>query len=223
MRKRYIDNTLSTKNLEDFLQPNNLQRLLTTEIERILARLPAFPVGGHASSIYHGQTGILYLLFHIHNVDPSVTVAGDTIAELCAMYLTAITKSIGGVDTKHCGFVDSPVGALALAACVYHVVLRKDYKARLYVEKLMEYQEIALKDSVSDELLYGRVGFLYALELVRLHCPDLVCDLITDESRLRVIRKVIEHGRKGAFGEWPLMWSWHDRQYLGAAHGAGNV
>jgi hypothetical protein len=61
------------------------------------------------------------------------------------------------------------------------------------------------------------------LQLVRLHCPDLVCDLITDDSRLRVIRKVIEHGRKGAFGEWPLMWSWHDRQYLGAAHGAGNV
>jgi hypothetical protein len=221
MHKRYIENTLSTKDLESFLQPGNLQMLLTTEIEHILARLPAFPVDGHPSSIYHGHTGILYMLFHVHNVDPSITIAGDTVAELCAMYLNSVTKAIGRVDYKHCGFIDTPVGGLAVAACVYYVVLHKDYKARSYVEKLLEYQETAIKGDVSDELLYGRVGYLYALELVRLHCGDIISDLVTDQYRLQVIAKVIEHGRKGALGEWPLMWSWHGRQYLGAAHGVG--
>lgn len=221
MHQRYIENTLNTKDIDDFLEPHNLQRLLTTEIEHILARLPAFPVSGHSSSIYHGQTGVLYLLFHIHNLDPSFTVAGDPVAELCVMYLTAVTKSIGGLDSKHCGFIDSPVGVLALAACIYHVVLHKDYKARLYVEKLLEYKDIALKDQISDELLYGRAGYLYALELVRLHCRDLVVDLISDQVRLDVVQKIIDSGLKGAVDNWPLMWRYHNRQYIGAAHGAG--
>ncbi|KAI8582269.1 hypothetical protein K450DRAFT_228149 [Umbelopsis ramanniana AG] len=221
MHNRYIENTLNTEDLEDFLQPNNLQRHLVTEIEYILARLPAFPIGGHTSSIYHGQAGILYLLFHIHNVDPSVTVAGDPVAELCEMYLTSITKSAVELNSKHCGFIDSPVGAIAVAACVHHVVLRKDYKARLELEKLLEYQSVAINDAVSDELLYGRVGYLYALQLVSLHCSDIAGDLITDDTRLAVIKKVIEHGQKGAIDGWPLMWSWHDRHYLGAAHGVG--
>lgn len=221
MHKRYIENTLNTQDLEDFLQPSNLQRHLVTEIEYILARLPAFPVVSHMSSIYHGQAGILYLLFHIHNVDPSVTVAGDPVAELCAMYLTSVTKSVVELDSKHCGFIDSPVGAIAVAACVNHVVLRKDYKARLELEKLLEYQSVIAKDTVSDELLYGRVGYLYALQLVSLHCSDIASDLITDDTRLEVIKKIIEHGRKGAVDGWPLMWSWHDRHYLGAAHGVG--
>ncbi|KAJ2962200.1 hypothetical protein NQZ79_g2596 [Umbelopsis isabellina] len=223
MHKRYIENTLNTKDIDDFLEPHNLQRLLTTEIEHILARLPAFPVTGHSSSIYHGQTGVLYLLFHIHNLDPSFTVAGDPVAELCVMYLTAVTKSIGGLDSKHCGFIDSPVGVLALAACVYHVVLRRDYKARFYVEKLLEYQDIALKDQTSDELMYGRAGYLYALELVRLHCRDLVVDLISDQMRLDVVQKIIDSGHKGAVDDWPLMWSFHNRQYIGAAHGAAGI
>ncbi|KAH8554649.1 hypothetical protein BGW37DRAFT_205614 [Umbelopsis sp. PMI_123] len=223
MHSRYIENTLNTKDLEQFLQPNNLQRHLVTEIEYILARLPAFPVGGHTSSVYHGQAGILYLLFHIHNVDPSVTVAGDPVAELCAMYLRSITKSDVELDPKHCGFIDSPAGAFAIAACVYHVVLHKDYKARLELEKLKEYQSIAVKDTVSDELLYGRVGYLYALQLVTLYCSDIASDLITDDERLQVIQKVIEHGKKGAIDGWPLMWTWHDKHYLGAAHGVAGI
>ena len=91
------------------------------------------------------------------------------------------------------------------------------------------------------EVLCGRAGLLYALLFLRSNVTaemysdaPLIGDikaLISFDTLRKVVDDVIERGRMGAEATrppgvapptWaPLMWSWHHKLYLGAAHGVG--
>lgn len=97
------------------------------------------------------------------------------------------------------------------------------------------------------ELLYGRAGYLYALLQLRKslsamrgrggpdstlppHFLNSLEGLAADDSISAVVRDIVRCGEIGArryaadpagrMGP-PLMWSWHTKRYLGAAHGVG--
>eukprot|EP00898_Chlorokybus_atmophyticus_P001303 jgi/Chlat1/2173/Chrsp17S02744 len=72
----------------------------------------------------------------------------------------------------------------------------------------------------SSELLYGRAGYLLAL----LHAQRYVGDpaevtLFNDRMLFEVVEDIIRDGEDGAIADSPLMYDWHGRRYLGAAHG----
>ena len=99
------------------------------------------------------------------------------------------------------------------------------------------------------EVLYGRAGLLYAFLLLQnaLHqgfFNDLPSDfarqlnqLVTMDNLCLITDSIIVRGRRGS--RWlkeelgtamktgqmvpPLMWSWHQKRYLGAAHGVGGL
>jgi hypothetical protein len=91
------------------------------------------------------------------------------------------------------------------------------------------------------EVLYGRSGLLYALLFLRSNVTaEMYSDtpltrdiktLISFDTLRKVVDDVIERGTMGAEATrppgvapsaWPsLMWSWHHKLYLGAAHGVG--
>ena len=91
------------------------------------------------------------------------------------------------------------------------------------------------------EVLYGRAGLLYALLFLRSNITvEIYSDsplsgdikaLISFDTLRKVVDDVIERGTMGAeatrppgvaSSAWaPLMWSWHHKLYLGAAHGVG--
>ncbi|KAF9261129.1 Lanthionine synthetase C-like protein [Marasmius fiardii PR-910] len=102
------------------------------------------------------------------------------------------------------------------------------------------------------EVLYGRAGFLYGLLYLRKSVhrrsstgrnesaeEELIAleKLVSDHSLSIVIRSVIHRGRVGAelyasetpsaretsVRVPPLMWSWHGKRYLGAAHGVVGI
>lgn len=90
------------------------------------------------------------------------------------------------------------------------------------------------------EVLYGRAGLLYALLYLRSALcnsneqeREPLVDLISDTTLARLAdsimargrcgarRQVLEYGTSNAAPLPPLMWSWHGKRYLGAAHGVG--
>jgi len=101
------------------------------------------------------------------------------------------------------------------------------------------------------EVLYGRAGLLYALLLLRQHLEatftsdtstlpssspvEAVKQLCSDVNIKALTDDIIERGRAGAKrysreladqdrSRAPaLMWSWHDKRYLGAAHGVAGI
>lgn len=67
------------------------------------------------------------------------------------------------------------------------------------------------------EVLFGHCGYLYGLLFVRVHQPRLVeDDLIAEVATL--VLDVGERQKEAKYNS-PVMYTWHGKHYLGAAHG----
>ena len=80
-----------------------------------------------------------------------------------------------------------------------------------------------LNPSNPDEYLYGRAGYLYTLMFLRRELGQQVVDnqLVTD-----IFEAMIKSGEKYARdtgSQSPLMYKWHDSEYMGAAHGVSGI
>jgi lantibiotic modifying enzyme len=82
---------------------------------------------------------------------------------------------------------------------------------------------------MSDELLYGRVGYLYAL----LYVYHYTNAPINEELITQLVTTIIEHGKRLSAQEKdlvtshvklpPLFYRWHGKDYTGAAHGLAGI
>lgn len=82
---------------------------------------------------------------------------------------------------------------------------------------------LSLETGEPDELLYGRVGYLYSLLFIETHIAAHSIDAKLIKS---VVQAVIESGEVMASQmkiPTPLMYKWHDSYYLGAAHGLAGI
>eukprot|EP00727_Mastigamoeba_balamuthi_P003558 m51a1_g132 hypothetical protein (436) ;mRNA; f:439179-441126 len=108
-------------------------------------------------------------------------------------------------------------GVHAVCAAVYRRVGMRDLSSRC-VDELLALEGNAERES-SNELLYGRAGYLQAL----LFCERYVGR--TEElaaAKCRIVQQILDSGEARACDDpsgWPLMYSWHGTRYVGAAHG----
>lgn len=117
-------------------------------------------------------------------------------------------------------------GPLAIAAVLYAKKGLQEESQRL-IKKLVKLavNVIDVKTDLPDELLYGRAGYLYALLFVRKHLKENNC--ITLELIRSVIDAIIKSGKNTAQKEGrrnpPLLFCWHEKFYIGAAHGLAGI
>lgn len=72
-----------------------------------------------------------------------------------------------------------------------------------------------------NELLYGRAGFLWSALFLNTHLGQ---GTIPESVTQPVVSSILADGRACARGsEWPLMYEWHGKRYLGAAHGVAGI
>ncbi|KAF9488789.1 hypothetical protein BDN71DRAFT_1402742 [Pleurotus eryngii] len=99
---------------------------------------------------------------------------------------------------------------------------------------IQEDQRHSQLDDDGCEVLYGRAGALYAL--LRLRTASSKCSsglggeankVASDSSIAALVESIILRGKIGAkaygTGSPPLMWRWHRKRYLGAAHGVAGI
>ena len=94
-----------------------------------------------------------------------------------------------------------------------------------YTEQLINLKQLALSETrqTQDEVLYGNAGYLYCLLWVRKLVPEAH---IQDSIIKEVSDFIIARGRKLAILTGPippLMYSFAETQYLGAAHGLTGI
>ncbi|XP_046485573.1 lanC-like protein 2 isoform X1 [Neodiprion pinetum] len=169
-------------------------------------------------SIYTGTTGIANLYYHYGTNfnDPSyISRANETIERSLSRL-----KTSKRLITFLCG----SAGPLALGAVINHLHFAKD-KSRSMIADLAELSKhvIGKNSDCPDELLYGRAGYLYALLFVnnRITPPPFEASLIK-----QVIGCILNSGQvtaKAVRSEFPLLYSWHDKLYLGGAHGLAGI
>lgn len=76
------------------------------------------------------------------------------------------------------------------------------------------------KQTSSNEILYGKVGFLYSL----LWTSSFIQPTSTLSKMMEeVFDMIYEEGKIFQFEDWPLMYEWHHSKYLGAAHGLAGI
>ncbi|PVD30460.1 hypothetical protein C0Q70_09726 [Pomacea canaliculata] len=170
-------------------------------------------------SIYTGQTGFALLFLQLYEKFGHAEERQHFL-ETAAVYLKPALKHLkSGVHSFLCG----DAGVLAVAAVV-HAKLGDSKTSKECVERLESLQEHVCKDrKMPNEHLYGRAGYLAAVMFVQKH---LGADSIKKEVIVSVTKAILYSGKTLSQKEkWqhPLMYSWYDQYYLGAAHGLAGI
>ncbi|CBI38211.3 unnamed protein product, partial [Vitis vinifera] len=140
-----------------------------------------------------------------------LVTANKTDLGLCSEIVKACDSTSFG--SKDITFICGRAGVCALGA----VVVKYSGDERLMNYYLSRFNEIKLPRSLPDELLYGRVGFLWACLFLNKHIGQ---GTVPPTYTGAVVSEIIKNGiRLANKGRCPLMFEWYGEKYWGAAHG----
>uniref|UniRef100_A0A8C8DZJ0 Glutathione S-transferase LANCL1 n=1 Tax=Oryzias sinensis TaxID=183150 RepID=A0A8C8DZJ0_9TELE len=171
------------------------------------------------ATVYTGWAGIALLYLHLHDVFKEESFLHKA--------LDYVSRSLRCLTRRHdVTFLCGDAGPLAVAAVVYSRMQRAQ-EASDCISRLAQYHKVVVDGSsgLPDELLYGRVGYLYALVFVN---QQLGADRIPGQFIQQISETVLASGellsRKFRVqNQSPLMFEWYQEQYVGAAHGLAGI
>ncbi|XP_075904719.1 glutathione S-transferase LANCL1 isoform X2 [Nelusetta ayraudi] len=166
-----------------------------------------------------GREGIALLYLHLHDVfrEPTFLQKAQMHAE----------RSLSCLTHRHdVTFLCGDAGPLAVAAVVYHRLQRAP-EADECLSRLLQYHQRVVQGAggLPDELLYGRVGYLFSLVFVnqQLGQHRIPLQYIQQVSEA-VLASGVQQSRKfRAQNQSPLMYEWYQEKYVGAAHGLAGI
>ncbi|XP_062034383.1 lanC-like protein 2 isoform X2 [Lepus europaeus] len=199
---------------------HNFMRQIQTKIKDLLQQMEEGlkTADPHDCSAYTGWTGIALLYLQLYRVTCDQTYLLRS--------LDYVKRTLRNLNGRRVTFLCGDAGPLAVGAVIYHR-LRSDCESRECITKLLQlHRTVVCQDSdLPDELLYGRAGYLYALLYLNTEIgPGTVCESAIKE----VVDAIIESGKALSREErkaerCPLLYQWHRKQYLGAAHGMAGI
>lgn len=195
------------------------------------------------TSVYNGTAGILVVLVrYLKAVQHRRTELGPNISSIDESHVTQLLWYIlndlegrippphGQHDTHHLdhgtAFYFGLPGLLLTCALAHRVLGNSRRTGELLHQLIALAPHIAQNRVVRDvnEVLYGRAGYLLCLSFVKQHF------LISSEQNARIefaastiATTIVNQGRQNAVHPWPLMWRFHHKAYLGAAHGVAGI
>ncbi|KAF0309504.1 LanC-like protein 2 [Amphibalanus amphitrite] len=200
---------------------HTLQQWQQHLLERLERSLPSSPDEGD-SSVYTGTAGIALMYLHLHSI------SGDQhLLQSAAGLVKKLERASAGAAGRtrrvslHCG----EAGALAVTAALEHRMGRTDRAADYAQRVLSMVGTVQTSRSMPDELLYGRSGYLAALLYLRSQLGEHAPAGLTDAMQ-KTVSAILSRGRELAVEErspCPLMFVWHEKHYLGAAHGISGI
>ncbi|KAM3823119.1 lanC-like protein 2 isoform 2-T3 [Vipera latastei] len=193
---------------------------ITTKIKDLLQQMEEGlkTADPHDCSAYTGWAGIALLYLQLYRVTKEPAHLQRSLD-----YVKRILRNLNG---RRVTFLCGDAGPLAVGAVVYHK-MKNDSESKECVTKLLQLQRIVLasESDLPDELLYGRSGYLYALLYLNTEIgPETVPQSVIKE----VVESIIQSGKNFSREErknerCPLLYQWHRKQYVGAAHGVAGI
>ncbi|CAF3305988.1 unnamed protein product [Rotaria socialis] len=223
MSDRYFENHYTDYNGETYLTSNNqlipeIYSNVTHWIEHYIRKLERHidTIDRSDGSVYTGSAGIALLYLHLAILFPSEK---DNYKSKAKMLIDSALQQVNG---KRISFLTGDPGPLAIAAVIYND-LNDERMVNKCIDKIISMKDDAASDSKPDEFLYGRTGYLYSLIFVR---RKIRSDIIDNRIVTEVFESIIKSGEKYANetrSRSPLMYQWHDKEYMGAAHGVSGI
>ncbi|XP_041823702.1 lanC-like protein 2 [Melanotaenia boesemani] len=172
----------------------------------------------HDFSTYTGWTGIALLYLQLHWVTHE--------ASHLQRALDYVKRAMRCLNGRKVTFLCGDAGPLAVAAVVHHK-LNNAAESMDCVSRLLQLQRSVLSPDAEmpDELLYGRAGYLYALLYIN---KEIAADIVDETTITKVVTSIVESGKNMSAQQkktdrCPLLYEWHKKQYIGAAHGLAGI
>jgi len=170
-------------------------------------------------SIYSGTSGLALLYLRLSET----LYANNPTKRRHALdrALELITQPLNKLNGRKLTFLCGDGGVLALGAVLY-TLCDNSAVARHCTQGLQTLSELALTDHLmSQELMYGCAGYLFALLFTKKYLPDSI------DTKLicRVAAHIVSMGKEEAkcCSGATLLYTWHEKHYLGAAHGLAGI
>ncbi|XP_052029773.1 lanC-like protein 2 [Apodemus sylvaticus] len=199
--------------------PNFIKRI-QTKIKDLLQQMEEGlkTADPHDCSAYTGWTGIALLYLQLYRV------TGDQTYLLRS--LDYVKRTLRNLSGRRVTFLCGDAGPLAVGAVIYHK-LKSECESQECITKLLQMHRtiICQESELPDELLYGRAGYLYALLYLN---TEIGPGTVGETAIKEVVTAIIESGKSLSKEErkterCPLLYQWHRKQYVGAAHGMAGI
>ncbi|KAI0150070.1 hypothetical protein F4776DRAFT_190942 [Hypoxylon sp. NC0597] len=158
---------------------------------------------------YSGPTSIAYLFYRLSQIFPHLEFKQQSLLDWAEAYLALGARLKRKTpDSSHCGIANETLAHLALTALMHRdtSLVRHIYSFEAFLNTESE--------EGSNEWLYGRAGYLYILRL----CRTIFEDTNTSSSTFTTLENAIQKTVNRILTA-PQPWTWHGKQYFGAAHG----
>ncbi|XP_033225591.1 lanC-like protein 2 [Belonocnema kinseyi] len=196
----------------------NFQEKLTEKTIALLKKLEKNKMNWYNNddqSIYTGLIGIAFLFYHYGRYfeEPTYLSKAAEMVQSCVSNLKS---------KRQVTFLTGSAGPLALGAVIYDSIDREESEGMILKLKSLSNNVLGDKSDLPDELLYGRAGYLFSLLFVN----SKISPPIDDDLIKQVIASILKSGRIYSMrkhSKSPLMYAWHDKEYLGGAHGLGGI
>jgi lantibiotic modifying enzyme len=230
---RYINNTFEDySNVDEFINTKSgyLKDHIYKKILQNLNNLFKFfesnledYININDYSIYTGISGVAFLFFHLDKVLPKNIITSDNLLDKSLSYLEKVLKYL---NNKKYSFICGDSGPIALSAVIYHIKGNNEECNKMLKLLKLNINDISnINIELSDELLYGRAGFLFSLLFVKKYIKNN--KIISDGDLRHIIDIILKSGIKTAKKEKnifsQLMYYWHEKIYIGAAHGISGI
>ncbi|XP_053714791.1 lanC-like protein 2 [Synchiropus splendidus] len=199
---------------------SSFQRKVQSKIKDLLQQMEEGlkTADPHDFSSYTGWTGIALLYLQLHRMSSD--------ASHLQRALDYVKRAMRILNGRKVTFLCGDAGPLAVAAVVHHK-LNNASESKDCVSRLLQLQRSVLSpdNEMPDELLYGRAGYLYALLYVN---KEIGASTVDEGTISKVVTAIIESGKSFSAEQkkterCPLLYEWHKKQYIGAAHGLAGI
>lgn len=214
----------------DEVPADALRQLLTRAVayveEKVTRRLDA-ATASHAS-VYAGRGGIALFFLRLAQLssERGQAAAATTLLQRADAELDAAQAARHG--THGPTFLEGSAGLDALRAAVATAAGRHAEAALAAARVVAAEHDVARLPKVDCELLYGRAGYLHACLVARTASGGSAAAL--DAVIVRTVEAIVAAGTASADEQgpavaehWGLLYTWHDAEYLGAAHGLAGI
>ncbi|KAI0828122.1 hypothetical protein F5Y06DRAFT_225912 [Hypoxylon sp. FL0890] len=200
-------------NPSETLRTADANKELLSSLDRITTYNPPVhtcSTGWTFQGFYSGPTSIAYLFYRLSQIFPDLEFKQQSLLDWAEAYLSLGARLKKKTpDPSHCGIANETLAHLALTA-----VMQRDASL---VRQICSFETVLNDEGEegSNEWLYGRAGYLYFLRLCRTIFKDGNASSSTASALDNTIKKTVTRILAA-----PQPWTWHGKQYFGAAHGA---
>lgn len=178
--------------------------------------------------LYVGDAGIAYMYLKLHLAESTKKIFTQKSGlDLARLYIESAKKCVSGRKEKSLALLSGDAGIHAVSAVINYVsgdLEQMEKDLNLFLEGFIVCKELyyAGNDS-SDEFLVGRSGYLAGIYWLNSMINPMP---ISNEIIHEICSVMLESGRRYSEKEQlpiPIMYEYHGKEYLGAAHGLCSI